>query len=90
MLAAMGDHPDMVKALLAKGADVNVKDNDTGATALIIAVLANDIETAKVLLEGGADINAGDNFGKNPLFYAATDRHNSLQSFCWRKELTST
>ena len=49
-----------VKALLAKGADVNAKANN-GGTALIAASEHGHLEVVKALLAKGADVNAENN-----------------------------
>jgi ankyrin repeat protein len=68
-----------VKLLLDHGADVNATNN-YGATPLMAAVAAEDIETVRLLLDRGADVNAkpnmnGDGFiwggGRTPLMWAA-------------------
>jgi ankyrin repeat protein len=58
-----------VKELIAKGADVNAKDNH-GTTPLMFAALMERAEAAKVLIEKGADVNAKDPEGWTPLIFA--------------------
>lgn len=72
--ARKGDAP-AVKALLAKGADVNAKTR-YGATALTYAADRGYLEVAKILLEHGAVVNAKDTFyGAPPLTWAAYNGH---------------
>ena len=51
-----------VKALLDKGADVNVKDN-SGSTPLIYAARNGRTEVLKALIDKGADVNLKNNYG---------------------------
>ena len=51
--AARNGHDDVVRTLLAAGADVKVK-NDEGKSALMLAVLGGHEETARVLRQAGA------------------------------------
>jgi len=57
-LAASRGHAEVVKALLAKGAEVNIGDAD-GNTALFWAIASRDEETVKTLIDGGIDVNKG-------------------------------
>jgi len=66
--ASMGD-TEKVHALLAKGADVNARDND-GSTALMAAVTYGHIDIVHALLAKGADVNAKDNAGDTALMAA--------------------
>jgi outer membrane protein assembly factor BamB len=64
-----------VKALLAKGADVNAR-SPYGATALFFAADKGHLEVVKVLLQHKADINAKDTFYKfSPLDWAMLRGH---------------
>jgi ankyrin repeat protein len=63
-------HPGIVRFLIEKGADVNIKDWK-GNTPLHYAAKIGDTIIAKLLLEKGADINAKDNRNCTPLHYVA-------------------
>jgi ankyrin repeat protein len=63
-----------VSALIAKGADVNAKNN-YGWTALSHAARAGNAELVKLLLAHGADVNARDGSGWTPLMRAAMKGH---------------
>jgi len=58
------------KQLLAKGANVNAKDEE-GCTPLIWAVLAKNREVVAVLLGHGANVNSKNNQGETPIYWAA-------------------
>ena len=60
-----------VKALIAGGADVNMRKADDGSTPLHVAVFVCNIEIVKVLLAAKADVNAKDNKGQTPAFLTA-------------------
>jgi ankyrin repeat protein len=69
--ARKGDIP-AVKALLAKGVDVNAKTR-YGATALSYACDRGNVEMVKLLLDSGADVNVKDTFyGEVPIGWAAS------------------
>jgi len=64
-----------VKALLARGANVNAKFR-YDATALSYAADKGHLEVVKVLLEHGADVNVKDTFYKStPVIWAALKGH---------------
>jgi outer membrane protein assembly factor BamB len=66
---------DQVKALLAKGIDVNAK-TDYGATALHFAASKGHLEIVKILLEHKAEVNAKDTFySALPLDWAQMGSH---------------
>ncbi|MBQ9565109.1 MAG: ankyrin repeat domain-containing protein [Synergistaceae bacterium] len=78
MLAARDNAPDVVEALLERGAYINAKDNE-GRTALMYAAAYNrDYKVLKVLLEAGASANARDKSGRTPLMHAAEHNANPL------------
>jgi len=60
---------DCVKALLEKGAVVDMADPE-GVTPLITAVWNTRFDTAKVLIEAGANVNKWDWWGRTPLYLA--------------------
>ena len=67
--AAKGDVAT-VKAVLASGANANVKDED-GLNALMYAARKDNAAVIAALIGGGADINAKDNGGWTALMFAA-------------------
>ena len=75
LAAARKGDASAIKALLAKGADVNAK-TQYGATALSYACDRGNLEVVKLLLEHGADVNVKDTFyGETPLGWALSKRH---------------
>ena len=70
MFAARRGHGDMVRLLLAGGADVNVRSKLLGYTALMSAITSRKIIIIKDLLNAGADINVRSDDGNTVLTYA--------------------
>lgn len=58
LLAAYAPHPDVVRALLERGADPN-RVNDRGQTALAAAAFRSSAEGVELLLAAGADPRCG-------------------------------
>ena len=56
---------------IAKGLDVNVKDEFFASTALHNSVFRGKLQIASSLIEKGAEINAADDYLRTPLHYAA-------------------
>lgn len=75
--AVQQDDISTIKTLLAKGVDVNAKDN-YGATALMYAFQDGHSEIVKTLLDNGADVNAKDNNGKTALMAASLKGHSEI------------
>ncbi len=65
-----GIRPNMVKALLDRGANPNMRFSD-GTTALALAALFGDLNTVELLTTYGADVNLATYSGNTPLKAAA-------------------
>ena len=63
-----------LKAILGKGADPNVRDSNTGTTALILAAFLGRVDIAAMLLAAGADMRTVNNDGATALSVAELDR----------------
>jgi len=68
--AAFNGHKEVVKLLLANGADVNVRGQEGDITPLHLAAIRSDREMGLFLIENGADVQAEDKYGRKPLHYA--------------------
>lgn len=62
---------DMVRLLVARGANVNAKGSRSRNTALHVAAEHNHAETVRFLVEHGANIEAKDHIDETPLLAAA-------------------
>ena len=74
---------DVVKALLDKGANVNVRDSNRITPLIHVCANGNiapdeSFEIAKELINKGADVNATDNSNRTPLFLACLTRNKKL------------
>ena len=58
MTAARTGNADVVRQLLARGADVNATEEWKGQTALMWAAAENNAAAVRALIAGGADIAA--------------------------------
>jgi len=70
--AAQDGDTTAVNGLLAKGANVNAKDDKGRAALLWVAPARDNPEMVKVLIAKGADVNAKDNEGETALMIAAS------------------
>jgi cytohesin len=76
------DDPVMIRALLKRGADVNLSDLETGETPLMFAARYSSPEVVKALIDVGADVNARNKVGKTTLTIIEEYREN-----IWQKEI---
>lgn len=60
MVASENGHTGIVKTLLRKGADPNIKDRQQGLNALMLASAGGHTEIVKLLLAYGSDVNEKD------------------------------
>lgn len=71
-LASKGTNGKHVKTLIDSGIDVNIPDQKTGSTALILATIKGNMEVIKILLSApGIDVNRENLEGKNALSFAS-------------------
>jgi truncated hemoglobin YjbI len=75
-----GSHsgPDIVRALVDAGADVDASGGVTRATPLHMAARRGHVETARALLDCGAAVNARDRKGDTPLQRAINCRKSGV------------
>ena len=66
----LNDRFNVVKYLIKKGANINVKDNN-GRILLFTAFYRGNLEIVKYLIENGADIDAEGAYGDTPLHTVA-------------------
>lgn len=64
------DSENVIKKLLAAGADINLKEN-YGNTPLHLAVKHRNIEVVRLLIEAGANLNVIDKCNRTPLHLSA-------------------
>jgi ankyrin repeat protein len=67
-----------VDGFLAAGIDPNVKDEESGGTALIWAATHDEADIVKVLLRGGANVNAKDMGGYTALLRALEKKNGAV------------
>ncbi|MDC0857561.1 ankyrin repeat domain-containing protein [Rickettsiales bacterium] len=73
-IAAQNGHPEIVKLLLDRGAEVN-QAGRYGTTPLHIAAHRGHREAVQLLLDRGAEVNQSDNDGTTPLCIAVINGH---------------
>lgn len=62
MIASIFKYNDLLKALVSAGADLDLKSDKNGYTALMFCILAGNFEGASILLNSGASINNRDDY----------------------------
>ena len=75
--ASQNGHEEVVKLLLANGADVNIQNNNE-QTALMYASYYNNENVVKLLLANGADMNTKDSNGVTALVIASQNGHEKV------------
>jgi ankyrin repeat protein len=65
------NHPDVVQALITRGADVGITES-SGINLLHWATITNRPAVIPILVKAGVPLNDLDDFGYTPLMYAAT------------------
>lgn len=78
ILAAAGGHAEIVKLLLDRGAHINIKDEEHGATALLYAVNAGQTEIVKLLIDRSADVNLKSKEGYTALSIARMGKKSEI------------
>lgn len=73
--------PEVVRALVRAGADVNACSGVTRATALHMAARRGHVEIARALLDSGAAVNARNRKGDTPLQRAIKCRKDGVSRF---------
>ncbi len=69
-VACKADYDQIVEMLIDQGADVNAQDAD-GFTALINAIVTENVPCVQKLLQAGASVSICDKQGRSPLHIAA-------------------
>jgi ankyrin repeat protein len=68
----------VLELLLAKGAEINARDTEGGATALYQAASWGRVEAVRTLLAGGADRALANKAGSTPLQAAIENGHTEV------------
>lgn len=75
-MAIRKDSPEIVKLLIEKGADLNLK-NKNDVTPLMYAIKTKNLDILKLLLENGVNTEIKDKEGRTPLIYLCGKYNNS-------------
>jgi ankyrin repeat protein len=74
----------MIEALVMRGADVNLKDQEAGETPLMFAARYSSHKVVRALIDAGADVTVKNKEGKTVLAIAEEDKDN-----LWRDEIVA-
>lgn len=75
LMKACIDCPNLVNKIVKMGANLNLKENSHGKTALIIACEEQNIKAVELLIKAGADINIENNNGDTALTMLSKNLH---------------
>lgn len=78
MISTVREKPDFIELLLENGAEVNIRENHFGLTALHVAAASGNMEIMNTYLNQGDNVNVLDNRGRAPVFYAAKYGHQKV------------
>jgi len=78
--AAAARRPDIAEALLARGANPNLR-GEAGITVFHEVAITGQIDLAEMLVKHGADVNAVDNSGKTPLAHAIDSKKDAMAAW---------
>ncbi|WP_346863351.1 ankyrin repeat domain-containing protein [uncultured Draconibacterium sp.] len=81
LFAASGPFPETVKLLLAKGAAIDIQDNEEHFSALMFAAAEGQLENVKILVENGANTGLKDIDGDNALSFAQANGHTAVVDY---------
>ena len=73
-------HLDLCRLLVTEGADVNLPNQLSHQTALLVAIETNNEDIVQFLLENHADVQQTDNVGITPLYVAIRLKSDSIVS----------
>jgi ankyrin repeat protein len=71
-------HVDVAKLLLDRGAQINMQHSFGGGTALMWAILFDEVDCVRLLLERGADMSIQDKRGRTAKALAKNHRHDDI------------
>jgi ankyrin repeat protein len=72
LAAAKRGSASTIQKMIKDGYDKNIKDKQSGRTALMLATLNRYIAVMNVLIDAGADVNIQDNGGRTALAMSST------------------
>src|SRR5262249_13748302 len=89
MLSVLAGHYSILESLINAGADVNVKNHESGQTALMMAADRGSYDMVELLLQNAItseDRDAQDRKGTTALLYAAQKGHTEIvRLLCTKK-----